>query len=1244
MRYSFFLILSLFISLSAYSDTPPPKGIDAKLQDGVGNPISSTVVGPSRGINVNLLNTSLPVTVEFPETAATADNQVTGNASLATISTSAAAINGKMNSLGQKPKAGSMPVVLPSDQVVAVSGNFWQATQPVSGTLTCNAGTGTLAVSGPLTDTQLRAAAVPVSGTFWQTTQPVSGTLTCNAGTGTQLVDGSAHVQPVSGTFWQATQPVSGTVAVSNFPGTQPVSGTVGATQSGTWTVEQGSPPWAVTGTFWQATQPVSGPLTDTQLRAAPVPISGSLTVTGALTDDELRASAVPVSLAAIPLASGAATEAKQDAGNASLVSIDSKLDGPIPVSGTFWQATQPVSGTFWQATQPVSGPLTDTQLRAAAVPVSGTFWQATQPVSGTVAVSNAFALNSTLQDTQGSVGGGTAAAKSQLAGAQYNTVLPTLTNGQQAAFQVDENGKLLISGASSVSGTVTANIGTTGGLALDATLGTTNTKLTSIDAALAGTLLVDGSGVTQPVSGTFWQATQPVSGPLTDTQLRATAVPVSGTFWQATQPVSGTVAATQSGTWNITNISGTVSLPTGASTALNQTTANSSLAAIDTKLGGTLLVDGSGVTQPVSGTFWQATQPVSGPLTDTQLRATAVPVSGTFWQATQPVSGTVAATQSGTWNINDIIGTISLPTGAATALNQTTANSSLSSIDGKIPASLTVTSTRLLVDGSGVNQPVKPAVVIATGSRSTDGDVVASIDVSDYKTITVQLIGAFDGEVQWYASNNNSTWVPIVGLDVENREWVNAGIGPGVWQIPVSAKYFKALLAGNSSGSAVSTVAYSTVQASSDTALSDIDNYVSLISTTTDDMNGKLDKLTDIKTNTEGTIRGQTVTAAITAPSQSLILDVNGASTCSFQASGVWSGLIAAYGSDDGSTYKNIPLFAWADGSRQTFSADNEVYSTYCSGFKNLKILQVTLVSGTLTINAWTSAGGGPTMVSSWNAANFKASADLHDGSGTSITSSGGALDVNLKTSSISLPVTIASLPALSAGSAIIGNVRIDQTTPGTTNGVQINAALPAGSNVIGHVIADTGSTTAVTQATGSNLHAVVDSGTITTVGAVTAITNALPAGSNLLGKTGIDQTTPGTTNGVSLSHVGSTAVATGNGTVSAGVQRVAIASDNTAFSVNAQPVASTAASQTTGTVSTVITLTAPANAQGFILQNLGTSTANLRFAMGATATTSLGMQLAPGQDSGFVPAGVNISLVAESGTQNYNVQWVSR
>ena len=62
----------------------------------------------------------------------------------------------------------------------------------------------------------------------------------------------------------------------------------------------------------------------------------------------------------------------------------------------------------------------------------------------------------------------------------------------------------------------------------------------------------------------------------------------------------------------------------------------------------------------------------------------------------------------------------------------------------------------------------------------------------------------------------------------------------------------------------------------------------------------------------------------------------------------------------------------------------------------------------------------------------------------------------------------------AVPAGTNLIGKVGIDQTTPGTTNGVQVNAALPAGTN--------------------------------------------------LIGKTGIDQTTPGTTNAVSVQY-GSTA-----------------------------------------------------------------------------------------------------------------------
>lgn len=78
----------------------------------------------------------------------------------------------------------------------------------------------------------------------------------------------------------------------------------------------------------------------------------------------------------------------------------------------------------------------------------------------------------------------------------------------------------------------------------------------------------------------------------------------------------------------------------------------------------------------------------------------------GTFVNVKVNPSGTLEtnATQSGTWNINNITGTVSLPTGAAT-------ETTLSTLNGKIPANLTVTSTRLLVDGSGVTQPVSGTV-----------------------------------------------------------------------------------------------------------------------------------------------------------------------------------------------------------------------------------------------------------------------------------------------------------------------------------------------------------------------------------------------------------------------------------------------------------------------------------------------------------------------------------------------------
>jgi hypothetical protein len=129
------------------------------------------------------------------------------------------------------------------------------------------------AVTGPLTDTQLRAGAVPVSLASVPS-HAVTGPLT-----DAQL---RAVAVPVSGTFWQATQPVSGTVTANAGTGTMAVSGPLTDVQ------------------LRAAAVPVSGPLTDTQLRAAAVPVSlasvPSHAVTGPLTNTELRATPVPIS------------------------------------------------------------------------------------------------------------------------------------------------------------------------------------------------------------------------------------------------------------------------------------------------------------------------------------------------------------------------------------------------------------------------------------------------------------------------------------------------------------------------------------------------------------------------------------------------------------------------------------------------------------------------------------------------------------------------------------------------------------------------------------------------------------------------------------------------------------------------------------------------------------------------------------------------------------------------------------
>lgn len=323
------------------------------------------------------------------------------------------------------------------------------------------------------------------------------------------------------------------------------------------------------------------------------------------------------------------------DAGNGLDVDV-TRVQGSVAVTGTFWPGTQPVSGTVavsnLPATQPVSGTVT-------ANAGTGTFnnqqSNKTADFDTGAGADTVTMFGIAVPKSGGAVAGGTSTDPIRTD--------PTGATTQPVSGTVTANAG---SGTFTVGGTVTANVGTTNGLALDATLtgGTQKSKLVDTGGtnvatvSAAGALKVDGSAVTQPVSGTFWQATQPVSGTVT-------ANAGSGTFTIQQSNIT-TDYDTGAGTQTMTMFG--VALPASGGAVAGGTATNPLQVSIaNTGANATAVkVDGSAVTQPVSGTFWQATQPVSGTVT-------ANAGTGTF-----TVSGTVSITANSSVNVAQLAGT----------------------------------------------------------------------------------------------------------------------------------------------------------------------------------------------------------------------------------------------------------------------------------------------------------------------------------------------------------------------------------------------------------------------------------------------------------------------------------------------------------------------------------------------------------------------------------------------------------
>jgi len=172
---------------------------------------------------------------------------------------------------------------------------------------------------------------------------------------------------------------------------------------------------------------------------------------------------------------------------------------------------------------------------------------------------------------------------------------------------------------------------------------------------------------------------------------------------------------------------------------------------------------------------------PVTGALTDTQLRATAVPVSGTFWQATQPVSGPLTDTQLRAAAVPVSAASLPLPTGAAT---EATLDARLGSLTETAPATDTASSglsgrlqriaqrltslIALLPASLGAKAPTASlSVVPAAGTlTSISGTLTTGGTAQD-------AAAANSGRTGWWIRNNHasaSLWVSTLATAVQGQ------------------------------------------------------------------------------------------------------------------------------------------------------------------------------------------------------------------------------------------------------------------------------------------------------------------------------------------------------------------------------------------------------------------------------------------------------------------------------------------
>lgn len=657
-----------------------------------GNVNISGVGGADIFIGQGIMDGSLPVVIASNQTAipitAASLPLPTGASTEATLST----LNGKIPS-GLTVTASRLQVELPAG------------------------GTG-------LTDTELRASAVPVS------LASVPSHNVTNAGTFATQATLTAETTKVIGTVnLSAAQTLANVTTVGTITNVVHIDDNAGSIT-------------------------VDGPLTDVQLRATPVPVSGTVT-TGGLTDTQLRATPIPISGSVTVTGAGDATAANQvitnteigivtetapgtdtaSSGlNGRLQRIAQRITSLITALGSPFQAGGSIGNTSFGATQATGSNL-------HMVVDSGTVSTITNVVhvddnAGSLTIDNSnldVALSTRLKpaDTLTAV-----------------TTVGTITNvvhidDNAGSLTVDFTQPALVAGSALIGkvgidqttpGTTNkVSIGTDGTVAINAALPTgtnsigqvtanagtnLNTSALALDATLTGGTqksIVRGGAKGTTTAADVTSTSQSADRNALDVQIRTSAGAVVDTFGGGTQFADGTARGTATGTLLMvddgTNIQSALGTTAGVlKVDLSATTANATA----------VKVDGSAATQPISGSVTANA--------GTNLNTSALALSATQTDGTQK---TKIVDSGGTNAANiDANGALRVQSGGTPGSAAPTRALQIAGTDGTNLRAVNVDSTGALrVQSGGTTGSAVPTRALQMGG--SDGTNLRAIKVS---------------------------------------------------------------------------------------------------------------------------------------------------------------------------------------------------------------------------------------------------------------------------------------------------------------------------------------------------------------------------------------------------------------------------------------------------------------------------------------------------------------------------------